>query len=183
MIVDSALTRSLAIRQNPRFPCSPKILNRMCVMSIDYISFDGLVHRGQLVVDHTLALEVREIFTEILAAGFPIAKMVPISRYHFDDECSMRNNNTSGFNYRHIEGTDRLSQHAHGRAIDINPLLNPFVMDERVAPRGAQYCPEKSGTITPDSVVTQAFRQRGWGWGGEMWRDRVDYQHFEKQKP
>lgn len=183
MIIDSALTRSQAIRQNPSFPCSPKILNRMCVMAISYISFDGLIHRGQLVIHHALALEVRGIFAEILAAGFPIAKMIPISHYHFDDERSMQCNNTSGFNYRRIGGTDRLSLHAHGHAIDINPLLNPFVMGGREAPRGAQYCPEKSGTITPDSVVTQAFRQRGWGWGGEMWRDRVDYQHFEKQKP
>lgn len=180
MIIDSALTRSRAICQNPSFPCSPKILNRMCVMKIVYFSFDGCIHRGQLIIHHTLALEVRDIFAEILAVGFPIAKMVPISHYHFDDERSMQNNNTSGFNYRCIEGTDRLSMHALGRAIDINPLLNPFIMGERVAPRGAQYCPEKPGTITPDSVVTQAFRQRGWGWGGEMWRDRVDYQHFEK---
>lgn len=152
----------------------------MCVMSIDYISFDGVMHRGQLVIDHTLALEVRGIFTEILVAGFPIAKMIPISQYFFDDERSMRNNNTSGFNYRYIEGTDRLSKHAHGRAIDINPLLNPFAWGEQVAPCGAQYCPEKPGTITPDSVVTRAFQQRGWLWGGEAWRDRVDYQHFEK---
>jgi len=32
-------------------------------------------------------------------------------------------NNTSGFNYRKITGTDKLSTHSFGRAIDINPVL------------------------------------------------------------
>lgn len=39
---------------------------------------------------------------------------------------SMEDNNSSAFNYRPIEGTDRPSKHALGTAIDINTLYNPY---------------------------------------------------------
>ena len=44
-----------------------------------------------------------------------------------DDELSMEDNNTSAFNCREIPGTGPWSQHAFGRAIDLNPLLNPYI--------------------------------------------------------
>lgn len=43
------------------------------------------------------------------------------------DELAMRDNNTSAFNCRGIPGSASYSQHAYGRAIDINPLVNPAV--------------------------------------------------------
>jgi hypothetical protein len=39
----------------------------------------------------------------------------------------MEDNNTSAFNCRDIPGTNEPTQHAYGRAIDLNPLLNPSV--------------------------------------------------------
>ena len=107
--------------------------------------------------------------------------MIPISDSQFQgsDELSMKANNTSGFNYRNISGTQKRSNHALGRAIDINPLLNPYIKDGTTQPTGAIYDSKRPGTITADSPVVIFLIERGWQWGGH-WTDRKDYQHFEK---
>ena len=75
-----------------------------------------------------LVADVEAIFTELRRLGYPIEKMRTVDHYPAaDDQLSMEDNNTSAFNCRDIPGTDRWSEHAYGRAIDINPLLNPYV--------------------------------------------------------
>jgi len=91
----------------------------------------------------------------------------------------MSANNTSAFNYRNIKGTDRLSKHSYGIAIDINPLFNPFVKKNSVEPEGAKYIPSRKGTLTGSSEVVKIFKSYGWQWGGD-WNRGKDYQHFEK---
>ena len=137
------------------------------------------VPQGQLVVHQDLATDALDIFNELFVSGFHIAKVVPVVVYGWDDDQSMRDNNTSAFNYRTIAGTTQLSYHAYGRAIDINPLWNPYVRGEVVAPIGAVYDPERLGTIVADGPVVAAFKKRGWTWGGD-WIDRKDWQPFEK---
>ena len=105
----------------------------------------------------------------------------PIVRYGWSDEASMAADNTSAFNYRLIAGTDRLSRHATGRALDINPRRNPAVYpDGRIAPAGAVYRPGSPGTFTGEHPVVLAFRERGWRWGGDF-THLQDYHHFEKR--
>jgi hypothetical protein len=93
----------------------------------------------------------------------------------------MRHDNTSGFNCRYVSGTTTWSQHAYGRAIDINPVENPFVSGWRVSPRRgepfADRSPLRRGMIAERDVVWRAFRRIGWGWGGS-WSSPMDYQHF-----
>jgi D-alanyl-D-alanine carboxypeptidase len=93
----------------------------------------------------------------------------------------MRHDNTSGFNCRYVSGTTTWSQHAYGRAIDINPVENPFVSGSHVSPeRGEPFAdrsPLRRGMIGERDVVWRAFRRIGWGWGG-TWRSSQDYQHF-----
>ena len=92
----------------------------------------------------------------------------------------MAADNSSAFNYRLIAGTDRLSRHALGCAVDINPRENPAVYpDNRIAPPGAVWRPEKPGTFTADHPVVRTFREKGWLWGGDFTHLR-DYHHFEK---
>ncbi len=90
----------------------------------------------------------------------------------------MAANNTSGFNYRHVPGHNSLSNHAFGRAIDINPVQNPYMQNGLATPPGAVYRPGQPGTIT-DGPIVQAFERRGWHWGGR-WRFQTDWQHFDK---
>ncbi|MDQ3813617.1 MAG: M15 family metallopeptidase, partial [Armatimonadota bacterium] len=99
----------------------------LTLVSIEYWSFEDRLRVGQLVVHQDLAAEVQEIFQEILAARFPIEKIVPLSHYGWSDDASMADNNTSAFNFRRKVGKPELSLHAYGRAIDINPRLNPYI--------------------------------------------------------
>ena len=170
---------SNGIKQNPQAPCPKIILRRQIVVNVSYYSFDDKTHRGQIIVAKDLAQDVKDVFKLLLQEKFPISSVIPISEFWWDDELSMRANNSSGFNYRTITGTNRLSNHAYGRAIDINPLLNPYVKEGIVKPHGATYRLDEPGTITSNSKITSFLKQRGWTWGGD-WKDRKDYQHFEK---
>ena len=159
---------------------APKsITDALELIDVEYLSFDGLRHRGQIVMHADLANEVRHIFTELLAIGFPIEKVAPIAAYGWDDERSMRDNNSSGFNYRLILDTDQLSNHSFGRALDLNPALNPYIKDKIAFPSGAVHDPAVPGTISAGSRVVRIFEEKGWKWGSE-YDDRIDYQHFAK---
>ena len=181
MKVDSNLTPEEALADNPLFPCPHDILESLTVISVAYWAFDGLEHEGQLVLHKDIAEEVRVIFEVLRCLKFPIARIIPIAdpRYGWSDELSMQDNNTSAWNYRTIAGTDRLSWHAYGRAIDVNPLQTPYIRGEHREPQGAVYDPQVPGTITADSPIVALFKERGFSWGGD-WTTRKDYQHFEK---
>ncbi len=91
-------------------------------------------------------------------------------------------NNTSAFNYRCAAGSKKLSMHAYGFAIDINPVQNPYIKGKVVLPPGAVYDIRKSGTLAYNSPVVKTFIRLGWTWGGN-WKSLKDYQHFEKVLP
>lgn len=183
--IDSDMSREEAVLKNLPKNCPPEVLKRQAVIPVHYHSFDKRVHTGQIVLDERLAADIEQMFEFMFENRFPVESVIPISDERFlkdgmwSDELSMRANNTSAFNYRKIAGTDRFSYHALGMAIDINPLLNPFVKDGIVEPRGAVYAPERPGTFTADHPVVGEFKALGWTWGGG-WHSPKDYQHFEK---
>src|SRR6266508_2153223 len=76
-----------------------------------------------------------------------------------------RHDNTSAFNCRYVAGTTTWSQHAYGRAIDINPVENPYVDGTHVSPRrGRRYLDRtdvRPGMIVRGDVVVRAFRRIG----------------------
>ena len=73
---------------------------------------------------------------------------------------------------------NKLSKHALGLAIDINPLYNPYVKGNIVKPEaGRKYA--KNPQIKKGDLIYRLFKQRGFRWGG-VWRTLKDYQHFEK---
>jgi hypothetical protein len=89
-------------------------------------------------------------------------------------------NNSSGFNFRTIAGTTKLSLHSLGKAVDINPWQNPVIYpDGSIAPSGAIYNPQKAGTFSNNHPVVVEFIKRGWHWGGNFVEPK-DYHHFEK---
>jgi hypothetical protein len=89
--------------------------------------------------------------------------------------------NTSAFNCRFVSGTTRWSEHAYGRALDVNPVENPFVSGSYVSPpAGAAYADRSRrapGMVHAGDATVRAFAAVGWGWGGS-WPGSKDYQHF-----
>ncbi|MEM9203129.1 MAG: M15 family metallopeptidase, partial [Actinomycetota bacterium] len=150
-------------------------------LEVTHWDMNNQVADGVLVlhVDHVDA--VISVFERLFDARFPIESMRPITDFAADDDASMRANNSSAFNCRLIDGTNRWSQHAYGGAIDINPLVNPWVRGDVVdPPGGAAYVDrtiDEPGLIRAGDVVTDAFAAIGWGWGGD-WSSSLDYQHF-----
>ncbi|KUF12252.1 M15 family metallopeptidase [Pseudoponticoccus marisrubri] len=154
------------------------------LLDIPYTDFAGVAQSGQMIVAASHAEEVLEIFAEARAGGFRIARMQPVHMFFGKDDLSMQANNTSAFNCRLTTSGSRLSDHAFGTAIDINPVQNPFVTRTKTLPEaGAAYdsaeerAAGQMGVLVPGDAMITAFKARGWGWGGD-WRSLKDYQHF-----
>jgi peptidoglycan LD-endopeptidase CwlK len=156
------------------------VLATLRLIEVDYYGFDSRLHRGQLVVASAIEKDIHEIFSLIREVRFPLNSVIPVVHYQWSDEASMEANNSSAFNYRLIAGTNRLSLHAFGVAVDLNPRQNPVIYEDgQIQPSGAIYRPEAPGTLTESSPIVKAFLQRGWNWGGHFQHFR-DYHHFER---
>ena len=156
------------------------IIIQLTLVDVEYYSFDDQLHRGQIVINKKAVEDIKAIFDFIKTSRFPIAKVIPIVKYNWDDETSMNENNTTAFNYRKVKGSKVLSSHSSGMAIDINPLQNPHIKGGKINPSNGKYAIKAPGTILKDSKLVNEFVKRGWQWGGS-WRSSKDYQHFEKK--
>lgn len=180
--VEPVTAAELGETWRPGCPVEPEQLRRV---NVGYIGFDGQVHRGELIVNQDLAPEVIAIFERLQRLGYPVEKMRTVDHYAgADDELSMEDNNTSAFNCRHIPGTNEWSPHAYGRAIDLNPLINPCLYASGYfEPQNAAAYLDRSrsdpGLLHNGDPAVRAFTDRGWRWGGE-WTGPLDYQHFER---
>ncbi len=162
-------------------------LDELRYLRVLHIGFDGKTHIGELMVNQVIAEDILEIMSELYKQEYPIEKMVLIDVYGAEDESSMSDNNTSAFNYREIAGSSKLSRHALGLAIDINPKYNPYVKEKNgevlVSPSNgflyADRSQEFSYKIAEGDLCLQLFREHGFTWGGS-WNSVKDYQHFEK---
>lgn len=160
----------------------PVPMKHLRLIRLNYRGFDREVHEGKLVVNRRQAHNMVEVFGELFKKRFPIKRMKLVDRYGADDNRSMNHDNTSAFNCRNVAGTDHWSEHAYGRAIDINPVENPYVgSDGSVSPKkGARYADRSQdarGMIHSGGGVVRAFSKVGWSWGG-YWSSAKDYQHF-----
>ncbi|WIV10430.1 M15 family metallopeptidase [Proteiniborus sp. MB09-C3] len=163
---------------------TPVKLDELSYIKVTYWGFDDNECMGEMVVHKKLAQEVIDIFKELYDKKFPIGKIRLIDDYDANDELSMADNNTSAFCSREVTGKKEVfSNHSYGIAIDINPIQNPYVKGDIVLPEeGSMYLDRgnvRKGMITRDDTCYNAFKSRGWTWGGE-WNGLKDYQHFEK---
>ena len=153
-------------------------------LTITHVGFDGKYHLGNMIVAAEIGEEVLDIFREILYYRFPIERMRIIDFYGASDYLSMADNNSAAFNFRYIAGTTRLSRHAFGMAIDINPIQNPYIRGSTVWPYSGQAYVDRTnvrpGMIVRGCPVYRAFTSRGWTWGG-TWSVPRDYHHFERR--
>ena len=153
-------------------------------LTVAYVNFDGEICQGELVVNAKIAEDVISIFKELFEEKYPIEKISLIDEYDADDDRSMAANNSSAFCYRVISGTDRLSNHSFGLAIDINPLYNPYIKSNgKVLPEEAEAFADRTLSnpyyISPEDSCVRIFKKYGFPWGGD-WKNSKDYQHFEK---
>lgn len=182
-MAEAVTAADLGASWHPGCPVEPAQLRRI---HLEYKGFDGQTHRGELVVNIDRVPQVIEIFARLYRLDYPIERMQTVDHYPgADDELSMEDNNTSAFNCRVIPGTDRWAQHAYGRAIDLNPRLNPCLYSGGTfEPHNATTFLDRrrtdAGMLHPGDPAVRTFTDQGWRWGGD-WTTPVDYQHFERR--
>jgi len=161
----------------------PVGLDQLRLLTLDHWGFDGEVHVGRIVAHEDQAAPLLRAFEAIFVARYPIARMQLVDAYGGNDDMSMAADNTSSFNCRPKTGQSTgFSEHSYGRAIDINPVRNPYVTSGGTVspPTGARYAKrslKEPGMIQPNDAVVRAFVSIGWKWGG-AWSGARDYQHF-----
>lgn len=156
-------------------------------VSVLYYDFENQIQTGEIICNKAIAKDLVEIFYELYCNQYQIDKIRLVDEYNADDDLSCADNNTSCFNYRTVDGSNTLSKHAQGVAIDINPFQNPYVTypngKERISPAGSEpYADRNSGLshmITEDDLCYKLFIEHGFTWGGH-WKTLKDYQHFQK---
>jgi poly-gamma-glutamate synthesis protein (capsule biosynthesis protein) len=166
--------------------CPP--LASLALVQATHVTMDGGVAVGELVVAAAIATHAVTLLARLHAIGFPIASMRLVDDHDADDDRSMAAGNSSAFNFRTIAGTEQLSQHSFGLAIDLNPGQNPLVW-----PGGARFVPAEAaayldrrtlrpGMIVRPGPVTAIFDELGWEWGGD-WRHVADLHHIVWSRP
>jgi D-alanyl-D-alanine carboxypeptidase len=175
------VTRSdLPSSWRPGCPVGPAELRRL---RLSYWGFDLRAHTGTLIVHADVARDVRRVFARLYAARFPVTRMRVVDVYGGSDRRSMAADDTSAFNCRYASapGARRWSAHAYGKAIDVNPVENPYINGGLVSPPSGAAFRDRSrvrpGMAVPGGVLVRAFDSVGWSWGGR-WSGTPDYQHF-----
>jgi hypothetical protein len=170
---------------------APIACDRLAAVRFSYVGFDGRAYdNGVVVVLDAVAPYVERIFAALYARRFPVAKAQPMETFDGDDARAMEADNTSAFNHRAIQGSERLSLHAYGAAIDLNPVENPYLARTGTAitvtpARAVAYLnrnedrPNKPARAGLAESVVDVFADNGFlNWGGD-WDDPIDYQHFD----
>lgn len=161
----------------------PVAVDELRYLTMTHVGFDGEFHIGEMIVNATVAEDVVEVFRKLFEARFPIEQMRVITAEEIDAPPTGDWNDTTSFVCRPAVGSTSWSQHAYGLAIDVNPFHNPYLKDDLVLPELASSYVErddvKPGMIVEGDVVTEAFDEMGWGWGGR-WKTLKDWMHFSQ---
>ena len=158
-------------------------------LKIPYKNFGGQSKMGEMIVNKDVAKEVIDIFASLYRHNYPIRQMRLVSDFGGNDWKSIEADNTSAFNCRPVTGGKEWSNHSYGRAIDINPLENPYIsrsgkishklsLQYRNRVRHSNSSPQRAMILKNDYIV-KLFKSKGWRWGGS-WHSVKDYQHFDK---
>lgn len=167
----------------------PVGLKDLRYLRIKHIDFNGDEQMGEMIVHKEVSVEVTEIFEALYKIGYPIKKMRLVSEYKGNDWQSIESDNTSAFNCRAATGSKKWSKHSYGKAIDINPIENPYISRKGYISHKASKTyrnrvhqkstySDKAVLLKGDKAV-QIFKKYGWEWGGD-WSGVKDYQHFSK---
>ena len=168
----------------------PVPLKDLRYLQMNYINFHGNTETGELIVHKEVAEEVVKIFQKLYEKEYPVRQMRLVSDFGGNDWQSIEADNTSAFNCRRATGSKKWSKHSYGKAIDINPIENPYISRSgRISHRSSfkyrkrvrqkNLHPANRAILLPDDDVVRLFKQYGWKWGGD-WHGVKDYQHFSK---
>ena len=163
-------------------PGCPVALADLRHLTLSFWGFDGRQHTGELIVNASVADDVRKVFGRLFAARFPLEEVRLVEPADLAAEATGDGNTTAAFVCRPVRGsTSTFSAHSYGLAVDVNPFQNPYHKGDSVLPELASAYLDRSwarpGMIRKGDVVTRAFSDVGWTWGG-TWKSTKDTMHF-----
>lgn len=167
--VTPAFVRRTSLAWEPGCPVG---LADLRVLTLSFWGFDGLHHTGRIVVNRSVADDVVTVFRRLHAARFPLEQMELVTLADLDAPPTGDGNNTAGYACRATRGSTSWSSHAYGLAVDVNPFMNPYTREgsDLVLPELASAYLDRTwrrpGMVLPGGVVTRAFADVGWTWGG-----------------
>ncbi len=176
--VSVTLPSAAVVERSTWTDACPVTLDDLRYVTLPFWGFDGRVHTGELLVDDDAVDTVARGFETLFARQFPIEEMRIVRADELDLAPTGDGNNTTAFVCRPVVGSTTWSQHAHGRAVDINPFHNPYARGDVVIPELASAYlarPDLPGVLTEADVA--AFVDDGWGWGGR-WNSSKDWMHL-----
>jgi len=167
----------------------PVSLKNLRYLRVTHNDFTGSEVMGEIIVHKDVSHEVTEIFEDLYEIGYPIKKMKLVSDYKGNDWQSIEADNTSAFNCRSATGSKKWSKHSYGKAIDINPIENPYIARSgRISHKASLKYRKRvhknssyadKAVLLKNDKATKIFKKHGWKWGGD-WPGVKDYQHFSK---
>jgi len=167
----------------------PVPTSRLNYITLTYIGFDGKEHKGELIVNKAVTNDVVNIFRELYNIKYPIKKMKLVSSYNGSDFASIEADNTSAFNCRFVGSSKRWSKHSYGKAIDINPIENPYITNsgkifhkksyKYITRKHMKKKPSDKAMLIKGDKAIKIFNSYGWIWGGTF-KEAKDLQHFHK---
>lgn len=177
--VDGALAARMGATWQPGCPVPLADLRHV---TMSFWGFDDRPHAGELVVNASVAGDVQKVFGRLFAARFPLEEVRIVEPADLDAEPTGDGNTTAAFVCRPVRGsTSTPSAHSSGLAVDINPFQNPYKKGDSVLPELAGAYLDRGdlrpGMVRKGDVVTRAFAEVGWSWGG-TWSSSKDYMHF-----
>ena len=169
-----------------------------CPVALENLRYVRVKHRnfyrsekmGEIIVHKDVAKDIVKIFRELYNMKYPIRQMRLVSDFRGKDWQSIEADNTSAFNCRNVStGQKKWSKHAYGKAIDINPIENPFVNKKGHIAHVESYkykkrkhknhrFTDRAMLLKRDKAV-KIFEKHGWQWGGDF-SPYKDYQHFAR---
>lgn len=167
----------------------PVPLRDLRYLRMRYYDFQGRERTGEMIVHKEVAEEVTQIFARLYAWGYPIRQMRLVSDFGANDWQSIEADNTSAFNCRKATGSKHWSKHSYGKAIDLNPIENPYISRSgRISHKASLPYRKRmhrdggaaeKAVLLKESKAVKIFKSYGWKWGGD-WHGVKDYQHFYK---
>ena len=167
-------------------------LSSLVYLKMPHYNFDGKIQVGEMIVNRDVEQDVKAVFQELFENQYEIQSMYLVDNYwtgnpDSTDTASIDVNNTSAFCYRQVTNGKKLSNHAYGKAIDLNPQQNPYVSYSSGTAKwyhqnANDYIDRDTGlehVITHEDLAYKVFRKYGFSWGGD-WSNPKDYQHFDK---
>jgi len=185
----SAEIKQRMIKGNSWRKGCPVSLNNLRYIQLKHLDFRGKTVMGEMIVHKDVSSQVVDIFNQLYEIGYPVQKMKLVSEYKGNDWQSIESGNTSAFNCRNATGSKKWSKHSYGKAIDINPIENPYIsrsgrishkasLSYRKRVHQKSTYADKAVLVKGDKAI-QIFKSHGWLWGGD-WSGVKDYQHFSK---